>query len=117
VRIFDLSGREDLIEFTQRGIDDFELRSGDLAVFSYANNKLLLIQNLTIGRYLSLKSGCSTSTVVICLLLAAILVALCALSSLLAKFSPTTTSNPTARPTATQRPRNKKFLVYEAQVS
>jgi hypothetical protein len=105
VRVVSLAGREDLIEFTQTGINDFELRSGDLAVFSYLNKKLLLIENLTIGRYLSLKSGCSTVTIVICLLLAGALVFLCALSALFTRLSSSTTSSPSPRSTPIQRSR------------
>ena len=48
VRIIDLSGGEHLIEFQQRGIAAFELRGGDYSAFSYINNKLLMVQNLTI---------------------------------------------------------------------
>jgi hypothetical protein len=81
--VIDFSGREDLIEFLQTGIADFELRSGDLAAFIYFNNKLQIIQNLTIGRYLSLKSGCSRTSMVIALVIVLLILGLCALSTLL----------------------------------
>jgi len=59
VRVIEFSGRENLLEFRQPGISDFELRSGDLAAFNYLNNVLLVVQNLTVSRYVSLKaSGC-----------------------------------------------------------
>ena len=78
VRVIDVNGGEHLVEFQQRGIANFELRSGDLAAFSYVNNNLMMIQNLTIGRYLSLKSGCSTLTWVAVAVLI-LLVLICAL--------------------------------------
>jgi len=44
-------GTEEYIQFPQKGYDDFELRSGDLAVFSYVGKHLILVQNLTIGQH------------------------------------------------------------------
>lgn len=82
MRVIDLRGSENLIEFTQKGIADFELRSGDLATFSYLKNKLQVVQNFTIGRHLSLKSGCSTTTIVICLVLAGLFIFLFVLVAL-----------------------------------
>ena len=101
VRIVDLTGREDLIEFSQSGIADFELRSGDLAAFSYLSNKLSIIQNLTIGRHLSLKSGGSKLTLITCLILVGLLILLCTLSTLITKV-PSRPASPAALPTATQ---------------
>src|SRR6266704_1343175 len=49
VRIVEFGGRESLIEFHQSGISDFELRSGDLASFSYLDNVLVIVQNLTVN--------------------------------------------------------------------
>ena len=83
VRVIDFSGGEDLIQFRQSGIADFELRSGDVAAFNYLDNKLQLIQNLTIGRYLSLKSGCSSVTVlVVSLILLFVVLSLCVLGKI-----------------------------------
>jgi len=52
IRVTDSSGSEDLIEFVNAGYDDFELRARDIAVFSYRENKLRIVQNLTVGRYM-----------------------------------------------------------------
>lgn len=52
VRVYDLSGSEQLIEFSGFGYNDFELRSRDLAVFTSINNELMLVQNLTVNRYI-----------------------------------------------------------------
>src|ERR1051325_9967142 len=83
VRVIDFSGGEDLIQFRQSGIADFELRSGDMAAFNYRDDKLQIIQNLTIGRYLSLKSGCSSVTVmVVSLILLLIILSLCVLGKI-----------------------------------
>lgn len=83
VRVIDFSGGEDLIQFRQSGIADFELRSGDIAAFNYLDNKLQIIQNLTIGRYLSLKSGCSSVTVmVVSLVFLLIVLSLCVLGKI-----------------------------------
>lgn len=102
VRVIDVTGREDLIEFSQVGIADFELRSGDLAAFSYIGDKLQIIQNLTIGRYLSLKSGGSKVALITCLVLVGLLIVLCALGTLLTKVSSRQTPTPAALPTPTQ---------------
>jgi hypothetical protein len=80
--VIDFSGGEDLIQFRQSGIADFELRS-DIAAFNYLDNKLQIIQNLTIGRYLSLKSGCSSVTVmVVSLVFLLIVLSLCVLGKI-----------------------------------
>ena len=104
VRVLDLTGREDLIEFSQTGIADFELRSGDLAAFSYLNNKLQIIQNLTIGRYLSLKSSASKVALITCLVLVGLLIVLCALGTLMTKLPSRPALSPAALPTPTQEP-------------
>jgi hypothetical protein len=44
-------GTEEYIQFPQKGYDDFELRSGDIAVFSYVGKHLIVVQNVTIGQY------------------------------------------------------------------
>jgi hypothetical protein len=51
VRVKHSLGREEHIQFPQKGYDDFELRSGDLAVLSYVGTCLIVVQNLTIGQY------------------------------------------------------------------
>lgn len=50
VRVIEFSGKEDLIEFRNRRYQDFELRSGDLAAFSFEENDLRVVQNLTINK-------------------------------------------------------------------
>lgn len=63
IRVVDASGAEDLIEFVNADYHDFELRSKDLAVFSYHGNELKLVQNLTIGRYWKVsKPACYVAT-------------------------------------------------------
>jgi hypothetical protein len=63
VRIIEFSGAEDLIEFMNKGYDDFELRARDLAVFSFINNELRIVQNLTIHQYMKVsKPGCYLAT-------------------------------------------------------
>lgn len=52
IRVIDSSGKEDLIEFTSRMLDDFELRAKDKAVFSYVDSKPKVVQNLTVNRYM-----------------------------------------------------------------
>lgn len=83
VRVIDLNGGQHLVEFQQKGIADFELRAGDHAAFGYVNNKLLIVQNLTIGKYLNLKSGCSVLTLIICGIFLILLISVCALAGLL----------------------------------
>jgi len=61
IRVVEASGREDLIEFTNRSYEDFELRSDDLAAFSYLGNDLKLVQNITIGKHWKL-SDCYLAT-------------------------------------------------------
>lgn len=56
VRYYDLSGSEGMIEFDITGYEDFELRARDIAVFSYVKDKLTLIQNCTVNRYLRISN-------------------------------------------------------------
>src|SRR5262249_562220 len=49
VRVIDFVGQEELIEFRNARYKDFELRQGDMAVFSFVADKLKLVQNLTIN--------------------------------------------------------------------
>jgi hypothetical protein len=56
IRVIDFSGGEDLIEFVNAGYADFELRAKDIAVFSYLENKLRIVQNLTIGQYMTVSA-------------------------------------------------------------
>jgi hypothetical protein len=51
------NGKEGLIQFDSNAWDDFELRSGDDAVFSYVDGKLARVQNFTVGRILDVTSG------------------------------------------------------------
>ena len=50
VRVY-INNLEELIQFTSSDYDDFELRSSDAAAFSYRNDRLTVVQNLTIGRH------------------------------------------------------------------
>jgi hypothetical protein len=56
IRVIDFSGGEDLIEFVNASYADFELRAKDMAVFSYLENKLRIVQNLTIGQYMTVSA-------------------------------------------------------------
>ena len=58
VRVYNALNREELIEFS--GLHDFDLHSGDQAAFSYLGAKLIIVQNLTIGRYTRVGSGSSS---------------------------------------------------------
>ena len=51
-------GKEELLEYFTRNWFDFELRSGDRAVFGY-NGKgfITTVQNLTIGHFMTLKNN------------------------------------------------------------
>lgn len=44
------NGQEELIEFDQSGYDDFELRSGDVAAFSFVGGAVIVVENKTIGQ-------------------------------------------------------------------
>lgn len=54
VRVRDLVGRDDLVEFERPLDDDFDMRSRDLVAFTWAGGVLTLVQNLTLGRYITL---------------------------------------------------------------
>jgi len=59
-RIFDIriilsNGEEDFIQFERDEYDDIELRSKDIVVFIYQNDKLRIINNVTINLYTVLK--------------------------------------------------------------
>jgi len=56
VRVYDSTGQERLIEFVNSGTVDFELRSRDEAIFSYQNNTLKVVQNLTVGQYMKVSA-------------------------------------------------------------
>ena len=51
VRVQEADGSETLLEFTNSKYEDFELRANDIAVFSYVNGKLKIVENKTIGLY------------------------------------------------------------------
>ena len=54
VRIEDLNGRDDLVEFVRDANEDFELRSRDLAAFSSIDGRLVIVQNLSVDRHMKL---------------------------------------------------------------
>lgn len=67
VRVKDLAGRDDLIEFRSPFYDDFELKSRDLAAFSVFEGKLHVVQNLTVGRFIVVATdpfGCPAGCIV-----------------------------------------------------
>ena len=83
VRVEDLNGREDLIEFDRSGNQDFELRSRDLAAFSSQAGALQVVQNLTLGRYMRLRppsAGCGGGVAATAILLLVFL-GFCALTN------------------------------------
>jgi hypothetical protein len=64
VRVESLDGRDDLIEFVRPENEDFELRSKDLAAFTSVRERLAVVQNLSVGRYMDLplptpQQGCA----------------------------------------------------------
>ena len=56
VRVVFDTGRENLIEFSNSQYEDFELRAKDIAVFSYFGNKLRLVQNTNVRRYMKVSN-------------------------------------------------------------
>lgn len=65
IRIIEFNGNEDLIEFADAKYEDFEIRAKDLAVFSYVNSNLMVVQNSTVGQYKKIsKSSCYVATYV-----------------------------------------------------
>lgn len=51
VRVIEPSGVEQLLSFNTVGVDKIELRSGDLAGFTYFQGRLIVVQNFTINQY------------------------------------------------------------------
>ena len=63
IRIINPDGSEELIEITNKAQEDFELRSKDMAIFSYLNGEIRIVQNLSINRYMKIgKSECYLAT-------------------------------------------------------
>lgn len=50
-RVVDPTGGESLIEFVKHDWADIEMRSRDVAVFSYWGGRVAVVQNLTVRRY------------------------------------------------------------------
>jgi hypothetical protein len=70
VRADTLDGEESLIEFMRPSNEDFELRSRDLAAFSYIQGRLAVVQNLSVGHYMKLLTpplplGCVIALVIL----------------------------------------------------
>ena len=63
VRVINAGHGEELIQFRGRDVE-FDMRSGDTAVFSYIGGKIRLVQNLTIGKYMKVGGGCAFVIVV-----------------------------------------------------
>ena len=60
IRVVAPDGSEDLIEFTNSGYQNFEIRANDWAILSYKNGVLATIQNLNINYVMFIQSpGCS----------------------------------------------------------
>lgn len=65
IRIKNPDGTESLIEFANSSENDFELKSGDVVIFSYRNDHLRIIQNITLRRYMPVSnSACFIATCV-----------------------------------------------------
>lgn len=59
IRVSDASGQEEMIEFVNAGTQDFELRSRDVAVFTYIGNELKIVQNANVGQFMKVsKPAC-----------------------------------------------------------
>jgi hypothetical protein len=52
IRVADFGGQEDMIEFVNSGLSDFELRARDTAAFTYLGRDLRIVQNLKIRQYM-----------------------------------------------------------------
>jgi len=52
IRVLDLAGREALIEFKNKDLQNFQFSPGDVGVFSYLKKELRLMQNATVGQWL-----------------------------------------------------------------
>jgi hypothetical protein len=68
VRVEDLEGREDFVEFVRPKNEDFELRSRDLAAFSSIQGRLTIVQNLSVDQHMwlvrastSVQPGCAAA--------------------------------------------------------
>lgn len=63
IRVMNPDGGEGLIEFINVNYEDFELRSKDVAIFSYLNKEIKIVQNLNVNRYMKVKKpGCYLAT-------------------------------------------------------
>lgn len=52
LRVYLPNGAEELIEFENLGVDDFELRAKDVVLLSYIDQRLGVVQNLTLKRFM-----------------------------------------------------------------
>lgn len=65
VRVQNYDGTERLIEFVNSDISDFELRSRDVAAFSYLHGQLRVVQNINVNQYMMVsKPSCFIATYV-----------------------------------------------------
>ncbi len=65
IRVKDFSGAENFIEFDNASYDDFEFKANDIAAFSYLNNHLRIVQNMTLNKYMKIsRSSCFIATLV-----------------------------------------------------
>jgi hypothetical protein len=65
IRVQNFDGREELVEFVNAGTSDFELRSKDIAAFSYLNGQLAVVQNMKVNQYMKVsKPSCFVASCV-----------------------------------------------------
>lgn len=98
VRVRDAAGGEDLIQFENHSYQDFELRARDLAAFTSLNGRLRVVQNLTVGRYMTV-SGVGEAALPFLLGLGAI-AAVVLFFVALSNHSPSTYTASTVQPVA-----------------
>jgi hypothetical protein len=56
VRVQNFNGTEDLVEFVNATTQEFELRSKDVVAFSYLNDHLRVVQNVTINKHMNIST-------------------------------------------------------------
>lgn len=74
IRILDLEGNEDLVEFQNPGKENFEFRSGDIVCFTHGGflGNLKLVQNFTIDRFIQITSNALLGFIAMIILLVVI---------------------------------------------
>ena len=54
VRVIEFTGKESLLEFDNNRYDNFDLRSKDVAIFSWFDGKLRIVQDTLVFKYVVL---------------------------------------------------------------